>query len=90
MAKCARTSITQEVTKTETVPGYTLTLTQDEAETLMSIVGSVSGDSKDSPRKHADAVYYALQGQGLSAKYRKQVQGTMRLLKKPTPDLYTW
>lgn len=48
---------TVKVVKTETV---TLTLSKDEAEALVAVVGNVTGHGSNSPRKHTDAIYRAL------------------------------
>lgn len=39
---------------------FVLTLSTDEARALRSVVGYVSGDSDNTPRKYTDAIYNAL------------------------------
>lgn len=64
----------------------TLTLSREEAETVMTLVGLVGGDSAASaPRKHAGSVYRALLGQGIDAAYTSYVDGQTTFLNKPTP-----
>lgn len=40
---------------------YNLTLTPEEARTLLVLTGNVIGDMVTSPRKHCDSVYYRLE-----------------------------
>jgi hypothetical protein len=47
---------------------YVLTLTQDEAETILAITGKVSGSPVDSRRKHSEAVFYALRSANVPLK----------------------
>ncbi|MGW4446465.1 hypothetical protein [Streptomyces sp. NPDC004682] len=61
------------------VDGITLTLTPDEAAVLLSLTGNVIGDRYASPRKHADAVYYALKKTGAETKFNKNLSGTTKL-----------
>ena len=44
------------------VEEFILTLTRAEAETVFSLVGSVTGSDQHSRRGYANRVYYALQG----------------------------
>ncbi|MGN7135821.1 hypothetical protein [Streptomyces pseudogriseolus] len=60
MAESKRTIIEQEVTETKRVPAVTLTLTIDEAETLMAVGAKIGGHREKSPRKHFDAIVSAL------------------------------
>lgn len=77
MAK-AETS-TQAVIKKK----VTLTLSEEEAQVLMTLTGMCTGDFDESPRKHSDNVYDALQKAGISAAYLKYAQGSIRFLTKP-------
>lgn len=65
MAEAKRTTITQEVTETKKVPAVTLTLTIEEAETLMAVGAKIAGDYRVSPRKHYAAVTAALSAAGV-------------------------
>ncbi|MGW1673272.1 hypothetical protein [Streptomyces sp. NPDC002324] len=65
MAEAKRTIIEQEVTETKKVPAVTLTLTVEEAETLMAVGAKVGGDRYTSPRKHYEAVTKALRNAGV-------------------------
>ena len=51
------------------VDSYILTLTQDEANTLASILSRIGGNSELSPRKHADSISRALRSVGVN--YRR-------------------
>ncbi|MER6086553.1 hypothetical protein [Streptomyces bluensis] len=86
MAKATRTTISKTVTETKNVPGVTLTLETEEAEALMTLVGNITGHNTDSPRKHTDAIYYALDRAGISTYGKsigKQIEGSLRWLKEP-------
>ncbi|MFE6226880.1 hypothetical protein [Streptomyces sp. NPDC057854] len=88
MSEAKRTIITQEVTETKQVPvpAVTLTLTIEEAEALHAVVGSISGNTKASPRKHTDGIYYALQRAGISTggkRVQKQISGSLRWHNEP-------
>jgi non-ribosomal peptide synthetase component E (peptide arylation enzyme) len=73
--------------KTVVEETVTLTLSKEEAEVVMTLAGSVTGSSETSPRKHADSVYYALSAEGLTARYRRHLDG-MRFLDQP--KVRTW
>lgn len=91
MAKCVQSTVKKEVKKVELVSEYKLTLTKDEAEALVALVASVTGDPAHSPRKHTEAIFFALTGQGVSLRLRNQIEGTFRFLRKPsTTSLYGW
>ncbi|MEV6419040.1 hypothetical protein [Streptomyces sp. NPDC051662] len=60
MAEAKRTIIEQEVTRVTKVPGITLTLTMEEAETLIAIAAKVGGSRERTVRKHVDSVTNAL------------------------------
>ncbi|MEU3278177.1 hypothetical protein [Streptomyces antibioticus] len=66
----------------------TLTLSQEEAEALLAVVGRVTG-SNDSPRKHTGAVYSALGNAGISGNARKYFEDPAATLHfRDTPRLY--
>jgi hypothetical protein len=52
------------ITETRTI-GITLKLTLEEAITLQAVCGLIQGSSKESRRKHTDAVYHALRKAGI-------------------------
>lgn len=86
MAEAKRTTVEKVVTETKKVPAITLTLTPEEAEALHALVGNITGDSKDSPRKHTDGIYYALQGAGIDTLGKpilRQMSGNLRWLNEP-------
>ncbi|MFI2909442.1 hypothetical protein ACG2OD_14450 [Streptomyces sp. PDY-4] len=60
----------------------TLTLSKEEAEVVMTLVGSVTGSTEKSPRKHADSVYYALSAEGITAAFRRHLDG-FRFMERP-------
>lgn len=62
MATAKATEI-EVVKKTD---GFVLTLSGDEAQTLLFILASVGGDPHQSRRKHADAILYALRDAGVT------------------------
>lgn len=79
-----------ETRKSVTTETVTLTLSKEEAEALATLTGSIIGDSENGPRKHTDAVYYALSRQGITARYRGHLEpGAIRLLTKPKPKPYS-
>ncbi|MEU6389982.1 hypothetical protein [Streptomyces sp. NPDC046939] len=85
MADAKNTTIEKQVTETKKVPGVTLTLSKDEAEALLVLVGNVSGESA-SPRKSTDAIYYALRNAGvdtLGKDVSRQLSGSIRWLSTP-------
>ncbi|MFD7605171.1 hypothetical protein ACFWAN_32650 [Streptomyces mirabilis] len=91
MAKAERTTVEKTVTEKKKVPGITLTLSQEEADVLMALVGNVTGDSYASPRKHTDAVYTALSRAGVTTygkPYIKQMSGNLRWLIEPKTPSY--
>lgn len=49
----------EEVVETK-VTGYVLTLSLDEARALRTILGRISGDPHDTPRRHVEWIYDAL------------------------------
>ncbi|WP_030386511.1 hypothetical protein [Streptomyces sp. NRRL S-241] len=61
MAEAKRTIIDQEVKKIEKVPAISLTLTLEEAETVMAVLVKVAGSTTNSPRKHTNAVLTSLE-----------------------------
>ncbi|MFF5371357.1 hypothetical protein [Streptomyces sp. NPDC013187] len=65
MAEAKRTIIEQEVTETKKVPAVTLTLTIEEAETLMAVGSRIAGDRYKSPRRHYESVVTALSKAGV-------------------------
>jgi hypothetical protein len=48
-------------------PDVVLTLTADEAATLLKVMNNVSGDMQRSRRRHTEAIAAALKGVGVSA-----------------------
>ncbi|MEU6704742.1 hypothetical protein [Streptomyces wuyuanensis] len=50
----------QKTTRTVVEKTFTLTLSVDEAETLMAVGAKIAGDQVDSPRKHFEAIVRAL------------------------------
>ncbi|MFJ8930616.1 hypothetical protein ACIRLA_28935 [Streptomyces sp. NPDC102364] len=85
MADAKSTTVEKQVTETKKVPAITLTLSKDEAEALMVLVGNVSGEGS-SPRKHTDAIYYALKSARvdvLAKDISLQLDGRLRWLKTP-------
>jgi hypothetical protein len=65
MAEAKRTIIEQEVTQTKRVPAVTLTLTIEEAETLVAVGARIAGDRYKSPRRHYESVVSALSKAGV-------------------------
>ncbi|MEU5577799.1 hypothetical protein ABZ791_10645 [Streptomyces huasconensis] len=65
MAEAKRTIIEQEVTETKRIPAVSLTLTVEEAETLMAIGCRIAGDRYKSPRRHYESVVRALAKAGV-------------------------
>lgn len=65
MADAKRTITEQQVTETKKVPAVTLTLTIEEAETLMAVGSRIGGDRYKSPRRHFEAVVQALAKSGV-------------------------
>ncbi|MFD7552992.1 hypothetical protein ACFV9E_00420 [Streptomyces sp. NPDC059835] len=61
MAEAKRTIIDQEIKKVEKVPAISLTLTIEEAETLMAVLVKVAGSTTTSPRKHTNAILVSLE-----------------------------
>jgi hypothetical protein len=60
MAECQRQDIEVKVERIERRPGYALTLTEQEAVTLLRVLNRVRGHSEKSDRKHANAIALAL------------------------------
>lgn len=58
--------------KTETierqVPVITLTLSEDEAQYLTTLIGKVGGDPATSSRKHGDAIFDGLEKLGFRSR----------------------
>ncbi|MFD8018939.1 hypothetical protein ACFV6G_00720 [Streptomyces lavendulae] len=61
MAEAKRTIITREVKKTETVPALSMTISIEEAESLMAVLVKVAGSLTNSPRKHTNAILRSLE-----------------------------
>jgi len=53
----------------------TLTLTSLEARALHALVGSVTGSSERSPRKHTDAIWAALGEAGVESRAERRLFG---------------
>lgn len=59
-----------EATKVIEIAEVTLRMSHEEARTLWAVMMKVGGSPADSPRKHADAIRYAVAGAiGLGAVY---------------------
>jgi hypothetical protein len=61
MAEAVKKTHTRTVSEVK----VTITLTSEEAEALAAVVGSVGGDIESTPRKHTDAVFWALSKAGV-------------------------
>jgi hypothetical protein len=86
MAEAKSTTVEKVVETVEKLPAYQLTLSEEEAQALMVLTGSVHGDRRNSPRKHTDAIYYALSRAGArlwDTKVSKQLTGSPRWLNEP-------
>ena len=59
----------------EVKPPVLLELTQDEAQTVMNLVGSIIGDPVNSQRKHTGAIYYALRDLGFKSDPTEMADG---------------
>lgn len=57
----------KKVTEVAVNNGANLTLSKDEAETLLVVLGKVGGDPWESRRKHASAILEALRSAGVVA-----------------------
>jgi hypothetical protein len=70
-----------EVEVTTKVPGYTLELSDAEAQTLTLVLAMVGGDGDRSARKHTQSVYDALEAAGIDYEsnldYRR-IEGSIR------------
>ncbi|MGW0575795.1 hypothetical protein ACWD25_07450 [Streptomyces sp. NPDC002920] len=64
MAEAKRTTVEQEVKRVEKVPGITLTLTHEEAETLLAVGAKIGGDNVGTPREHFESIISALKKAG--------------------------
>lgn len=73
MAKAVKKEFVAEPPPYEVV----LTLTQKEAETLMTILGRIGGCPYTSPRKFADRVYNSLDEIGVVNVYKSLIQGEL-------------
>ncbi|MFE9442510.1 hypothetical protein ACFYO2_26740 [Streptomyces sp. NPDC006602] len=90
MAEAVSTTVEKLVTEKKKVTAFNLTLSAEEAEALMALVGNISGDS-NSPRMHTDSVYYALSNAGVSVRDKdvsKQMTGNLRWLSQPKAPSY--
>ncbi|MBT2609869.1 hypothetical protein J7I97_16675 [Streptomyces sp. ISL-87] len=61
MAEAKRTTIDREVKKTEKVAAISVTMTLEEAESLMAVLVRVAGSMTNSPRMHTNAVLQSLE-----------------------------
>lgn len=62
----------EQITETRTVvTGYSLTLSEQEAQALVDVLSKIGGDPYCSSRKHTQAVLDALMGEGFY--WRKSV-----------------
>ena len=64
MAEAQRTTVEQESKRVEKVPGLTLTLSHEEAETLLAVGAKIGGDKVGTPRMHIDSIISALRNAG--------------------------
>ncbi|MEV6419041.1 hypothetical protein [Streptomyces sp. NPDC051662] len=86
MADAQRTTVEKQVVETKKIPSFTLTLTEEEAMALVALSANVKGNAENSPRKHTDAVYYALKSAGVSTygnPILDQLSGSLRWLNEP-------
>jgi hypothetical protein len=67
MAKCKQQDIEIQVEQTVRLPGYALTLTKQEAVTLLRVLNRVGGNPEKSDRKHANTIALALMAAGVWA-----------------------
>ncbi|MFG3582585.1 hypothetical protein [Streptomyces sp. NPDC047990] len=58
----AKTTVERRTIETKTV---TLTLSNEEAETLLALVVKVAGSPQGSPREHTESMYGALRAAGV-------------------------
>ncbi|MEU9404757.1 hypothetical protein AB0E08_03440 [Streptomyces sp. NPDC048281] len=65
MAEAKRATVDQEVKRVEKVQGITLTLTMEEAETLIAVGAKIGGDKVATPRAHIESVIAALRKAGV-------------------------
>ncbi|MGI5196952.1 hypothetical protein ACQEVY_25535 [Streptomyces sp. CA-288835] len=65
MAEAAKTTVSKTIERVEKVPAITLTVSIEEAETLMAVGAKIGGDPEHSPRKHYAAVTEALRDAGV-------------------------
>lgn len=84
MAKAVKTE------KTTIVKTVNLTLSEEEAQAVMTLVGNVTGDFDESPRKHSDSVYTALSKAGVTAKFRKHLSNSVRFSNEPKKSAYDY
>ncbi|MFD7605172.1 hypothetical protein ACFWAN_32655 [Streptomyces mirabilis] len=64
MAEAKRTTVEHETKRVEKVPGIILTLTHDEAETLLAVGAKIGGDKVGTPREHFESIISALRNSG--------------------------
>ncbi|MGW0087832.1 hypothetical protein ACWDWS_02255 [Streptomyces sp. NPDC003328] len=67
-----------DTTRKVEVTGYTLELTKEEAELILTLTGNILGDRHASPRKHSDSVYYALKQAGVKLAFQGHLSGSLR------------
>jgi hypothetical protein len=65
MAEAKRTTTTQEVVVKKTCEAVQLTLSVDEAQTLIDVLAKVGGDPARSRRFHSSTIYDALRRFGM-------------------------
>ncbi|MFF5433439.1 hypothetical protein ACFY5K_25825 [Streptomyces griseofuscus] len=57
------------------VKGITLNLSMKEAQALMAVIGNVSGNRYEAPRKHTDDVWLTLKRAGVENVFQNRVEG---------------
>lgn len=67
MAKIEKTTIQEEVRTVVTKPAFVLTLSEEEAKTLLLITRLIAGDRHSSRRKHTDEMGAKLECAGVLA-----------------------
>jgi hypothetical protein len=76
MASAVRREKEVEVVTKKVVEVVTLTLSKDEAETLISVLGTVGGASDTTRRRFTKAVYNALKGADVAHYTIRQMGGS--------------
>ena len=87
LAKATQDREVRSKTISEDVPVVRLTLEQDEAAALLTVLRTVGGDPYKTARKHTDRVLKALQGAAVQPLPRATVQGSLYWGGKP-PSIF--